>query len=224
MLIPSIDLMDGKIVQLVQGKKKALEFDDFGYWINRFSGYPLVQLIDLDAAMEQGSNHELASMICRQLPCQVGGGIRTVERACEFLALGAKRVIFGSALLKNGTINTVLAQECSTAVGADHLTFAVDSRGGKVAIKGWKEETGVDPLLMMRELELHCSAFLYTHIDSEGTMTGFPADFAATLRRATKRQLIVAGGIRSLEEVDALDAIGVDAVVGMAVYTGALGK
>jgi phosphoribosylformimino-5-aminoimidazole carboxamide ribotide isomerase len=221
-LIPSIDLMDSKIVQLVQGKKKALEFDDFGYWINRFSEYPLVQLIDLDAAMDQGSNHELASMICRRLPCQVGGGIRTVERARELLALGAKRVILGSGLLKDGKINTLLAQECSAALGADHLTFAVDSRGGKVAIKGWKEVTGVDPLVMMRELELYCSAFLYTHIDSEGTMTGFPADFAAILRRATQRQLMVAGGIRSLEEVEALDAIGVDAVVGMAIYTGAL--
>jgi phosphoribosylformimino-5-aminoimidazole carboxamide ribotide isomerase len=223
-LIPSIDLMDGKIVQLVQGKKKALESDDFGYWINRFSGYPLVQLIDLDAAMEQGSNHELVSMICRRLPCQVGGGIRTMERAREVLALGAKRVILGSALLKDGTINTVLAQECSAGVGADHVTFAVDSRGGKVAIRGWKETTGVDPMVMMRELELHCSGFLYTHIDSEGTMTGFPADFAAALRCATKRQLMVAGGIRSLEEVEALDAIGVDAVVGMAIYTGALEK
>jgi phosphoribosylformimino-5-aminoimidazole carboxamide ribotide isomerase len=223
-LIPSIDLMGGKIVQLVQGKKKALEFDDFGHWINRFSGYPLVQLIDLDAAMEQGSNHELAAMICRQLPCQVGGGIRTVERARELLELGAKRVIFGSALLKDGAVNTILAQECSAAVGTDHLTFAVDSRGGKVAIKGWKEETGVDPVVMMRELELYCRAFLYTHIDSEGTMTGFPADFATTLRRATSRQMIVAGGIRSLEEVGALDSIGVDAVVGMAIYTGAFGK
>jgi phosphoribosylformimino-5-aminoimidazole carboxamide ribotide isomerase len=221
-LIPSIDLMDGKIVQLVQGKEKALEFDDFGYWMNRFSGYPLVQLIDLDAAMEQGGNHELVCMICRRLPCQVGGGIRTVERARELLALGAKRVILGSGLLKDGKINTVLAQECSVAVGTDHLAFAVDSRGGKVAIKGWKEGTGIDALVMMRKLEPYCSAFLCTHIDSEGTMTGFPADFAAALRNATSRQLIVAGGIRSLQEVEALDAIGVDAVVGMAMYTGKL--
>lgn len=222
MLIPSIDLMGGKIVQLVQGKKKALEFDDFEYWINRFSRHPLVQLIDLDAAMGQGSNRELASMICGRLPCQIGGGIRSVERARELLETGAKRVIFGSALLKNGRINSAFAKECSAALGEDRLTFALDSRGGKVAVKGWQEVSGVDPLPMLRELEPYCSAFLYTHIDSEGTMTGFPADFAATLRRATNRQLIVAGGIRSLEEVAALDAIRVDAVVGMAIYTGAL--
>lgn len=223
MLIPAIDLMGGKIVQLVQGEKKVLEFDDFDYWIERFSGYPLVQLIDLDAAMGQGSNHELVAMISQRLPCQVGGGIRTVDRARELLALGAKRVIFGSALLKDGKINAALAQECCDALGADPLTFALDSRGGKVAIQGWKEKTAVDPLEMMRQLEAYCSAFLYTHIDSEGTMSGFPLEVARKLRRGTSRRLIVAGGIRSLEEVETLDKIGVDAVVGMAIYTGKVG-
>jgi phosphoribosylformimino-5-aminoimidazole carboxamide ribotide isomerase len=223
-LIPSIDLMAGKIVQLVQGKKKALEFDDFDYWIERFSGFPLVQLIDLDAAMDQGNNHDLIAMICRRLPCQTGGGIRSVQRGRELLDLGARRVIFGSSLLKDGKINTALAQECSGTLGADHLTFAIDSRGGKVAIKGWKENTSVDPQEMMRALEPYCSAFLYTHIDTEGMMTGFPVHVAQDLRQATKRQLIVAGGIRSMDEVAALDAMGADAVVGMAIYTGAMEK
>ena len=130
MLIPSIDLMGGKIVQLVQGEKKALEFDDFNYWIERFAKYPLVQLIDLDAAMNNGSNHDLIAMICKRLGCQVGGGVRTVDRARELLVLGARRVIFGSALIKDGAINTALAEECSQALGAEHLTFAIDSRGG----------------------------------------------------------------------------------------------
>lgn len=224
MLIPSIDLMGGKIVQLVHGAKKALESDDFDYWIARFSAYPLVQLIDLDAAMSQGGNHERIAMICRQLPCQVGGGIRSVEQARELLALGAKRVIFGSALLTDGTINTVLAQECSADLGTDYLTFAVDSRAGKVAVKGWKENTNVDPREMMRQLEPYCSAFLYTHIDSEGTLSGFPRELALQLRQGTSRRLILAGGIRSIEEVEALDAIGADAVVGMAIYTGQMGK
>jgi phosphoribosylformimino-5-aminoimidazole carboxamide ribotide isomerase len=222
-LIPSIDLMGGKIVQLVQGEKKALEFDDFDHWIHRFSGSPLVQLIDLDAAMGQGSNHEQVAMICGRIPCQVGGGVRSVERAAELLAMGAKRVIFGSALLRDGAINRAFAQECSEKVGRDRLTFAIDSRGGKVAVKGWTEGTGIDPFTMMRELESCCSTFLYTHIDTEGTLSGFPHELAYRLRQGTNRRLIVAGGIRSLDEVAALDAIGVDAVVGMAIYKGVIG-
>jgi len=221
-LIPSIDLMSGKIVQLVQGEKKALEFDDFEYWIERFSSYPLVQLIDLDAAMGRGNNRELIAMICKRLLCQTGGGIRDVARASELLALGAKRVIFGSALLKDGVINTPLATAAAETLGIEHLTFAIDSRKGKIAIQGWKENTTVDPKDMVRSLEQYCSAFLYTHIDTEGTMNGFPIKIAQELARLTKKQMIVAGGIRSRTEVDQLDAIGVDAVVGMAIYTGAM--
>ncbi|HEY4677924.1 MAG TPA: HisA/HisF-related TIM barrel protein [Candidatus Angelobacter sp.] len=222
MLIPSIDLMGGKIVQLVQGEKKALEFDDFEYWIERFSTYPLVQLIDLDGAMGRGSNRDLIAMICKRLPCQTGGGIRDVARGAELLALGARRIIFGSALLKDGAINMSLAAEASAVFGAKQLTFAIDSRKGKVAIQGWKESTAVDPKDMVRSLDQYCSAFLYTHIDTEGTMTGFPIGIAQELAGLTKKQMIVAGGIRSRAEVDELDAIGVDAVVGMAIYTGAM--
>jgi phosphoribosylformimino-5-aminoimidazole carboxamide ribotide isomerase len=219
-LIPSIDLMGGKIVQLVQGERKALEFDDFDYWIERFSGYPLVQLIDLDAAIGRGNNRELIAMVCKRLPCQTGGGIRDVARAGELLALGAKRVIFGSALLKEGDINTALAAEAAETLGVEHLTFAIDSRQGKVAIQGWKESTAIDPKDMVRVLDPYCSAFLYTHIDTEGTMTGFPIEVARELAALTKKKMIIAGGIRSRAEVDQLDSIGVDAVVGMAIYTG----
>jgi len=224
MLIPSIDIMGGKIVQLVQGEKKALEFDDFDYWINRFAEYPLVQLIDLDAAMSGGNNHELIAMVCKRLPCQVGGGIRNRERAFKLLELGAKRVILGSALLTEGKINLALAQECSGQLGNKVLTFAIDSRGGKVSIKGWTEQTQIDPLDMVRALEPYCSAFLYTHIDTEGSMTGLPIEAARQLRRATSKQRIVAGGIRSMEEVNELESLGLDAVVGMSIYTGAIGK
>ena len=222
MLIPSIDVLGGKIVQLVQGEKKVLEFNDFDYWINRFAEYPLVQLIDLDAAMDQGDNHELIAMVCKRLPCQVGGGIRNRQRAAELLELGAKRVILGSAMLQDGKINVALAEECCAHLGTEHLTFAIDSRGGRVAIKGWKENTEIDPLDMLQELGGYCGAFLYTHIDSEGTLTGFPLAVARRLRQATSKQLIVAGGIRSMEEVNKLETIGVDAVVGMAIYTGAI--
>ena len=226
MLIPSIDLMGGKIVQLVQGEKKALEFDNFSYWIERFSSYPLVQLIDLDAAMGRSGNHQLIAMICKRLPCQVGGGTRSIDRARELLdfGVGAQRVIFGSALIKDGRVDIGLAQEISSQFGIAPVTFAIDSRSGKVAIKGWKEITQIDPLEMIRVLEPYCSAFLYTHIDTEGTMTGFPLEVARRLREATKRRMIVAGGIKSMAEVEALDAIGVDAVVGMAIYKGEIAK
>jgi phosphoribosylformimino-5-aminoimidazole carboxamide ribotide isomerase len=226
--------MGGKIVQLFQGEKKALEFDDFDYWIGRFSAYPLVQLIDLDAAMGTGENRRLIAMISKRLPCQTVGGIRTIERARELLMLGAKRVIFGSALLQGGTIkdgtsndgaiNTSLAAEAAKVLGAERLTFAIDSRQGKVAIKGWKEATSITPAEMVRTLDPYCGAFLYTHIDTEGTMTGFPLAVARELAQLTEKKLIVAGGIRSQAEVDELDAIGVDAVVGMAIYKGAIGK
>jgi phosphoribosylformimino-5-aminoimidazole carboxamide ribotide isomerase len=221
-LIPSIDLMGGKIVQLVQGEKKELEFDNFDYWIERFSAYPLVQLIDLDAAMGRGDNRELIAMICKRLPCQTGGGIRDMARAGELLALGARRVIFGSALLTHGAINTALAAEAAKTLGTEQLTFAIDSRRGKIAIRGWKEDTAVGPSEMIRALDHYCSAFLYTHIDTEGTMAGFPMQVARDLRRQTQRQLIVAGGIRSMKEIAELDALGADAVVGMAIYTGTM--
>jgi phosphoribosylformimino-5-aminoimidazole carboxamide ribotide isomerase len=221
-LIPSIDLMGGKIVQLVQGKRKALESDDFEYWIERFSAFPLVQLIDLDAAMNRGNNRDLIAMICKRLPCQTGGGIRDVARASELLSAGAKRVIFGSALLKDGEINAPLATEAAEILGVEHLTFAIDSCNGRVAIQGWKESTAVNPKDMVRALDPYCGAFLYTHIDTEGTMTGFPIEVARELAALTKSKMIVAGGIRSRAEVDQLDAIGVDAVVGMAIYTGAM--
>jgi phosphoribosylformimino-5-aminoimidazole carboxamide ribotide isomerase len=231
-LIPSIDLMGGRIVQLVQGKELKLAFDDFEHWIERFSGYPMVQLIDLDAAMRQGSNRALIEQIAQRLPCQVGGGIGSIERAQEMLAAGARRVIIGSALFdasgavpEGDTQNLVrrdFAQELADAVGAERLVFSVDTREGRIAIKGWKQQVDLTPETAMIALEPFCTAFLYTHIDREGTMQGFPIEIARRLRDTTKRQLIVAGGIREQKEIDALAALGVDAVAGMAVYLGRL--
>ena len=218
MLIPSIDLMGGKIVQLVQGEKKALEFDDFEPWLERFAKYPLVQVIDLDAAIGQGDNRALVRSLFRRLPCQVGGGIRTVERAREMLGDGALRVIVGSSLIKDGSIQATFAAELSAQLGADKLIFAVDSKGGKVAVRGWRQLTEISAAQMMRALEPWCHGFLYTHIDTEGLLLGMPLDVVSELRGVTDKRLIVAGGIRTQEEVDRLDAMGVDAVVGMAIY------
>src|SRR5262249_6659871 len=146
-------------------------------------------------------------MICKRLPCQVGGGIRGIGRAQEVLKIGARRVIFGSALLQDGKINTALAANAAKTLGTEPLTFAIDSRQGKVAIKGWKESTSVLPEEMIHALDAYCSAFLYTHIDKEGTMTGFPVSVARELSAHTRNRLIVAGGIRSRAELDQLDAI-----------------
>ncbi|HUA15893.1 MAG TPA: 1-(5-phosphoribosyl)-5-[(5-phosphoribosylamino)methylideneamino] imidazole-4-carboxamide isomerase [Verrucomicrobiae bacterium] len=222
MLIPSIDLMGGKIVQLVQGRRKALEFDNFQEWVDRFSNYPLVQLIDLDAAIGSGDNRDLVRKFARQLPCQVGGGIRSIEAAQAMLDLGARRVILGSSLISQGAINLSFAREFASRLTPEKLVFAADCLGGLVAIKGWRETTAITAAELIRSLEPYCSAFLYTHIDTEGSLQGIPIDVVRRLRAVTARQLIVAGGIRSQEEVAALDAIGVDAVVGMAIYQGLL--
>jgi phosphoribosylformimino-5-aminoimidazole carboxamide ribotide isomerase len=218
MLIPSIDLMGGKIVQLVQGQKKALEFDDFEPWLERFAKYPLVQIIDLDAAIGGGDNRQLVRSLFRRLPCQVGGGIRTAERAQEMLDDGALRVIIGSSLIREGEIHSAFARQLADTVGAEKLIFAVDSKGGKVAIRGWRQLTEFSAAQMMRALEPWCSGFLYTHIDTEGLLLGMPLEVVSELRSVTSKRMIVAGGIRTQEEVDRLDAVGVDAVVGMAIY------
>ena len=220
MLIPSIDLMGGKIVQLVQGEKKELEFDDFDYWIDRFSTYPLVQLIDLDAARGTGNNRALVQQIVRRLNCQVGGGIRTLTNAEQLIQAGARRVIIGSALFDHGTINTEYARSLADALGQEPLVFALDSRGGRVAIDGWRTQTGITPSEMISALEPFCEGFLYTHIDTEGLMRGISMESVRKLRSATSRRLVAAGGITEQREVDQLDAMGVDAVVGMALYTG----
>jgi len=220
MLIPSIDLMGGKIVQLVQGEKKKLEFDNFDYWIDRFFSYPVVQLIDLDAARGAGDNRSLVQQIVGRLNCQVGGGIRNLETARELLNIGARKVIIGSALLTEGRINQEYARLLADTLPRSALMFALDSRGGRVAIDGWRTQTAVTAFDMIRELEPFCESFLYTHIDAEGLMGGIPMETVHAIRRATQRHLVVAGGITEQREIDTLDALGIDAVVGMALYAG----
>jgi len=220
MLIPSIDLMSGKIVQLVQGERKALEFDNFPQWVERFSSYPLVQLIDLDAAKGAGENRVLLTELCRKLPCQVGGGIRRAEDAKGLFDAGARRAIFGSSMIKNHVIDVAFAASLSRQCGPERIVVAIDSRGGHVAVHGWKTVTRITPAEMIAALEPYCAAFLYTHVDTEGTLRGIPLNVIRNLQSLTNRKLIAAGGIRSRPEIDELDAMGVDAVVGMAIYTG----
>jgi phosphoribosylformimino-5-aminoimidazole carboxamide ribotide isomerase len=219
-LIPSIDLMGGRIVQLVQGEKLRLAFDDFDYWIQKFSSYPLVQLIDLDAAMRKGDNSVLVAQIAKRLPCQVGGGVRTVERARRILDAGARRLIVGSALFtEDGKVATAVADQFARSIGSDHFTAGIDTKNGRIAVKGWKSEIALTAEEAIPQLEPFVHGFLYTHVDGEGMLGGFPIDVARRLLKLTRKQLIVAGGIRSQQEIDALHAIGADAVVGMAIYS-----
>jgi phosphoribosylformimino-5-aminoimidazole carboxamide ribotide isomerase len=220
MLIPSIDLMGGRVVQLQQGERLALSSADLDGWMARFSSFPIVQLIDLDAAMGKGDNGALVKKVCAALPCQVGGGVRTADRALELLSLGARRVIVGSALFDADGVNTARAAEMAAAAGIERVVAAVDSRGGRVVTHGWKSATPITPIDAIRALEPFAGAFLYTHVDTEGLLTGLDLDIVASVAAATTRRLIAAGGIRSMDEVDELDRRGIDAVVGMAIYTG----
>jgi phosphoribosylformimino-5-aminoimidazole carboxamide ribotide isomerase len=222
MLIPAIDLKGGKVVQLIQGDKLAIETTDLDYWIGRFAGYPRVNLIDLDAAMSSGSNDLMVREICRRLPCQVGGGVRSPERALELCAIGAMTVIVGSALFKDGGVDIGNARRFAEAVGVDRVIGAVDSRNGRVVTHGWTSATGTTAVEAVRQLEPYCGGFLYTHVDKEGLMKGTDIAAIRAVREATRRPLIAAGGVTTQAEIDELDAMGIDAVVGMAIYTGAL--
>lgn len=218
MLIPSIDLMGGKIVQLVQGKDKLLEFDDFEPWVERFRDYPLIQLIDLDAAMNKGDQRELIAQLACRLPCQVGGGVRGAKDAEQLFQAGAQRVILGSALFRENAVDEDFARNLSENLPSERLTFAVDAKNGRVAVRGWRATLNLAPSDAMRALEAYCGAFLYTHIDTEGLMCGIPFEIVSQLRATTARRLFCAGGIKSWDEIHRLDAAGVDAVVGMAIY------
>ena len=222
MLIPSIDLKGGAVVQLVQGERLAIRDDDVFRWVRRFASFAKVQVIDLDAAMGSGDNLGLVRDIAGQLSCRVGGGIRTVERAQDVLAAGARQIIAGSALFKSGAPDLEFARRLADAVGSDRIIAAVDSRGGHVVIHGWKTPLPLTAVDAVRALEPYCAEFLYTHVDTEGLMGGTNRDAILAVRHATTKRVTAAGGITTQQEIDDLDAAGVDAVVGMAIYTGTL--
>ena len=222
MLIPSIDLQNGAVVQLVQGEKLAIRAEDAEPWIQKFSRYPRVQLIDLDAAMGKGENAAIVSSICGRLPCRVGGGIRSVERAQAVLGAGAHAVIASSALFRDGAVDVAFAKTLADAVGPERVIAAVDSKGGHVVIHGWKTALPLTAVEAVKALEPYCGEFLYTHVDLEGLMQGTSMPAIMAVRNATSRRVTAAGGITTWKEIDELDAAGCDAVVGMAIYTGQL--
>ena len=222
MLIPAIDLKDGAVVQLVQGERLAIRDADVFRWVKRFERFPKVQVIDLDAAMGTGDNLAVVRQISGALTCRVGGGIRTVERARDILAAGAKAVIAGSALFKDGRPDLEFARRMADAIGADQLIAAVDSKGGQVVVNGWKTPLPLTAVDAVRALEPYCREFLYTYVDAEGLMKGTNIPAILEVRRATAHRVTAAGGITTQEEIDTLHQNGVDSVVGMAVYTGRL--
>lgn len=220
MLIPSIDLHGGRIVQLIQGERLAVQSADVEGWIRRFASFSKVQLIDLDAAKSEGANEPLVARICGVLPCRVGGGIRSVERARAVLGLGATHVIVGSSFFRNDSVDVDFAGRLAAAVDPARIIAAVDSRAGRVVIHGWRTALAMSAVEAIKALEPFVSEFLYTHVDREGLMQGTDLDAVLAVRAATVRRVTAAGGITTMAEVEQLSALGVDAVVGMAIYTG----
>ncbi len=221
MIYPCIDLMDGMVVQLVQGRRENKKFKskDFGRFISRFRPFGTIQLIDLDAAMGQGNNCVLIKKIISRIRCRVGGGIRTVEKAREIVDLGAEKIIVGSSVFKNG-IDLEFVRNLNKKIGKERIIIAIDSIKGEVVVGGWKKKTGLMAVDVVKQLEPYCSEFLATYVDKEGMLQGTDVDFFKSLRKNTKNRITAAGGITSIDEVKELQENDIDCALGMAIYKG----
>ncbi len=221
MIIPCIDLMDGKVVQLVQGREKVLE-RSAEEMLAAFRGFDQIQVIDLDAAMNRGSNGELVEYLARHATIRAGGGVRTTSRAVELIGEGAYRVIVGTAAFSRDGLNRTFLQELALAAGPEKITIALDSKSGHIVVNGWKQETKWSAQEVIAELEPYCSGFLCTYVDKEGMMQGTDLAWFENLRSATKHELIAAGGITTLDDIEALSRINIHCAIGMSIYTGKL--
>ncbi|MFN7920025.1 MAG: 1-(5-phosphoribosyl)-5-[(5-phosphoribosylamino)methylideneamino] imidazole-4-carboxamide isomerase [Bryobacteraceae bacterium] len=222
MIIPCIDLMDGRVVQLVQGREKALEGGSPSEMLDRFRAFPEIQVIDLDAAIGNGANDKIVEFLASHARCRVGGGVRTVERAQRLIEQGAYRVIVGtSAFTANGIAADFLSR-VAQAVGRERLVIALDSKGGQIVIKGWRESVNLAAEQVLRDLEPYCGGFLCTYVDKEGMMQGTDLNWFRRLREATKHEITAAGGITTIDEIQELQRLGIHAALGMAIYTGRL--
>jgi len=222
MIIPCIDLMDGKVVQLVQGREKALEGDSPDQMLRKFSAFPQIQVIDLDAAMGRGVNDDLVEMLASKAVIRAGGGVRTVERAQTLLRQGAYRVIVGTSAFNAEGPNHEFLKSLETAVGRDRIVLALDTKGGRIVIKGWQEATSFTAEEVISQLEPYCSGFLCTYVDKEGMMQGTDLDWFRRLRAATNMEITAAGGITTLDDIRALTGMNIHCALGMAIYTGRL--
>ncbi len=222
MIIPCIDLMDGKVVQLVQGRDKALEGGTVDEMLDRFAAFPVIQVIDLDAAIGRGANDALVEYLAGKAATRVGGGVRTPERARKLVDQGAHKVIVGTAAFTKDGINRELLKSIAGAVGADRVTIALDSKDGRIVVKGWREATEFTAEEMVRHLEPYCGGFLCTYVDKEGMMQGTDLDWFRRLRASTGHAITAAGGITTYDDVRELQSMSIDAALGMAIYTGRL--
>jgi phosphoribosylformimino-5-aminoimidazole carboxamide ribotide isomerase len=222
MIVPCIDLMGGKVVQLVQGRDKALEIDSTQTMLERFAAFPQIQVIDLDAAKGTGSNNALVEDLARKATCRVGGGVRSAERAEELVRLGAHRVIVGTSAFAKGGINRPLLEEMAARVTPERMVIALDSKNGRIVVKGWQESTELEAARVIGDLEPYCSGFLCTYVDKEGMMQGTDLEWFRSLRAATSHEITAAGGITTVDEIRALHAMNIHAALGMAIYTGRL--
>ncbi len=211
MIIPSIDLMGGRAVQLRGGADKILESpEDPIDLARRFAFHGEVAVIDLDAALGRGDNRDLVRRLCRAAPCRVGGGARREEDVVDLIKAGATRVIVGTAA----------EPEFLRRFPPGWLIVALDARHGRTVDQGWRRDTGETPAGRARRLEAFCSGFLFTQVEVEGTLAGAPLAPVRELQKATSRPLTVAGGVKDVDEVRALHRLGVDVQIGMALYTG----
>ena len=222
MIIPCIDLMGGAVVQLVQGREKALEAEAPEVMLEKFKAFPVIQVIDLDAAIGTGSNEAIVARIAPRARIRVGGGVRTLERAMQLIDLGVEKIIVGTSAFDVRGVRHEFLRELAREVSADRLIIALDSQGGRIVVKGWREAFDYTAEEVVRELEPYCGGFLCTYVDKEGMMQGTDLDWFRRLRAATSRELTAAGGITTYEDVRALQEIEVHAAIGMAVYTGRL--
>lgn len=222
MIIPCIDLMDGKVVQLVQGRDKALEGGTPDEMLQQFSAFPEIQVIDLDAAIGRGSNDSLVTHIASRAKARIGGGVRTTERAQQLLDQGASKVIVGTAAFTASGPNTIFLEELKQTIGPDPLLIALDSKDGKIVVKGWRESTQFTAIEVIKQLEPYCSGFLCTYVDKEGMMQGTDLAWFESLRKATQHEITAAGGITTLEDIRQLQQLNIHCAIGMAIYTGRL--
>ena len=222
MIIPCIDLMDRKVVQLVQGREKALEGDSPLEMLRRFSNFPEIQVIDLDAAIGNGSNDDIVKLIASRAKTRIGGGVRSADRARALIAQGAYRVIVGTAAFNEDGPNFELLTSLTGAVGRERLVIALDSKAGKIVVKGWRKAMDFTAEEVIRSLEPHCNGFLCTYVDKEGMMQGTDLDWFARLRAATDLEITAAGGITTMDDIRALTDMRIHCAVGMAIYTGRL--
>lgn len=218
MIIPCIDLMGGKVVQLVQGRDKALEGGSLDEMLAKFTGFPVIQVIDLDAAIGQGANDSLVEYLAARAKTRVGGGVRTVERFNKLVEQGADRVIVGTAAFTSTGVN----REFLKQLDSSRAVIALDSKHGRIVVKGWRESLDLTAEQVIGELEPYASGFLCTYVDKEGMMQGTDLDWFARLRAATSREITAAGGITTIDDVLALRKMNVHAALGMAIYTGRL--